>query len=133
MSLPNEPSLLIYDGDCPLCQRARVWIEQHVPPESLRTLPCQDEQRPTLAPTVSTDDCMTAMQLVLPDGKVFSGERAFPHILRLTRYGRFVAWTFYLPGVGLAYQLVARNRLAISGLLVRKKRGDSCSVDKGCK
>ena len=130
---PPKASLLIYDGECPLCQRARAWIEQHVPLEVLRTIPCQDERRPALAPTVTTEDCMAAMQLVMPDGRVFSGERAFPHILRMTRYGRFIAWLFYLPGTRWVYQRIARNRLAISGLLVRKEQGDSCSIDKGCK
>ena len=42
--------------------------------------------------------CMGAMQLILPDGQVLSGESALPEILgRLKRY-RLAAGLFRLPG-----------------------------------
>ena len=132
MTTENKQSLLLYDGACPMCQRARQWVEKHVPPHAIKTLPCQDKERPLLAPMISTENCMSAMQLITANGEVFSGERAFPHILRHTHYGRYFGWAFYLPGAGLLYRAVARNRLAISGLLLRKQPGEHCSIDKGC-
>lgn len=130
----NDPAsakaLLIYDGECPLCQRA--WAEARIPAERLETMPCQDEARPERAPVVTREACMEAMQLVLPDGRCYSGEEAFPPLLRLTRYGRYFAWCFSLPGASLAYRLIARNRLALSGLFRRKEPGDHCSTDGEC-
>ena len=81
---------------------------------------------------VSFEACMEAMQLVLPDGTVYVGDRAFPHLLRLTRYGRYFSWLFRLPGTNLIYRLIARNRLALSGFLIRKEKGAKCSIDEGC-
>lgn len=130
--MSDSPSLLLYDGECPLCQRAKTWVEQHVSANAIETLPCQDETRPQRAPTVSDADCLSAMQLITPDGRVYAGERAFPHILRHTRYGKYIGWLFYLPGAGLIYRFIARHRLALSGLVIRKQSGDACSVDKGC-
>jgi len=125
-------ALLIYDGDCPLCQRARKWIEAHVPQDTLETLPCQDPDRPARAPMVSLEDCMSAMQLILPDGRLYSADKAFPPLLGMTRYGRYAAWLFYVPGIAWLYRQVARNRLALSALLFRKTPGAGCSIDKGC-
>jgi len=131
MTTPHQdgPGLLLYDGECPLCQRARKWVEGHVPPEAIQTLPCQDERRAALAPMISLDTCMAAMQLILPGGRVYAGEKAFPHILRHTRYGRYFRWIFCLPGAGIAYRLIARNRLALSGLVARKDKGEGCTID----
>lgn len=131
--LRAEPALLIYDGNCPLCQRARRWLEQRIPPDRLETLPCQDPERSRRAPMVSLEACLEAMQLVLPDGRRFAAEKAFPPLLALMPGGRFFAWCFALPGTGWAYRRIARNRLAISALLFRKAPGERCSRDEGCK
>jgi predicted DCC family thiol-disulfide oxidoreductase YuxK len=133
VTAPNPKSILIYDGECPVCQRARQWIERHVSADVLQTMPCQDLRREELVPSIPYEDCMQAMQLITPDGRVHAAERAFPHVLRLTRYGRFIGWLFYLPGAGVLYRLFARNRLAISGLLERKSDGEQCSIDRDCR
>ena len=133
MSHPPQPSLLLYDGECPLCQRARHWVERRVPASVIETLPCQDDTRRERAPMISDSDCMAAMQLIEPDGRVFAGEKALPRILRHTSWGWLVGWLFYLPGAGVAYRFIARHRLAISGLVVRKQDGEHCSIDRGCR
>ena len=125
-------ALLIYDGECPMCQRARTWVEAHVATERLETMACQDEARPRRAPMVSETECLEAMQLILPDGRHFSGEKAFPPLLRMTRWGKYTAWIFALPGTAWAYRRIAKNRLAISALLFRKVPGENCSIKDGC-
>lgn len=115
-----------------MCQRARDWAIARIPAEQLETMACQDTARPVRAPMVATEDCMEAMQLLLPDGRLYAGEKAFAPLLRLTPGGQWYAWCFYLPGVSLIYRTIARNRLAISALLFRKKPGAHCSIDKGC-
>ena len=74
--------------------------------------------------------CMQAMQLILPDGEVFSGERALPEILkRLKRYSPAAA-IFDLPGSGILarsfYRWFADNRYHIANVLFPdKKKSDN--------
>lgn len=124
--------LLIYDGQCPMCVRARQWVEARVPAGSIEFLACQDPRRAERAPAVSESQCMEAMQFVGPDGRVYSGERAFPPLLRLTRYGRWIAWCFQLPGTALVYRAIARNRQHLSAFFKPRKPGEHCSIDDGC-
>ena len=61
---------------------------------------------------------MTAMQLVLPDGRVLGGADAVPELLRRIRGWGWVAGVFGLPPVRpiarTVYGWVARNRMRIS-------------------
>ncbi|MBI1320769.1 MAG: DUF393 domain-containing protein [Candidatus Hydrogenedens sp.] len=131
-----EPMLLLYDGECPMCRRARDWIAARCDAGAIDFMACQDEARLSRAPQVSDAACMEAMQLVMPDGHVYDGERAVPHILAHTRGYHWLGTLMRLPGVLLlarpVYRLIARNRLALSGLFVRHEDGDRCSVEKGC-
>ena len=60
---------------------------------------------------------MTAMQLVLPDGRVLAGADAAPEILRRIPRWRWIAALFALPGArGFARQMyawIARNRMRL--------------------
>src|SRR5690606_33409872 len=125
-------------GECPMCRRTAAWVTAHAAPDSIELLTCQDESRSARFPDISTDDCMTAMQLVEPDGRVCAGERALPGILARTRGWRWAAPLLRLPGVMLAarpvYALVARNRLALSSLFIAKDPdGAACGLDGDCK
>ena len=128
--------LLLYDGECPMCLRARDWIAAHATTGAIELMPCQDPGRLGRAPQVSDAACMAAMQLVMPDGRVFAGERAVPHILSATPGYRWLGALMRFPGVLLlarpVYALIARNRLAISALFVKRAPGDSCAIDKDC-
>lgn len=128
----DRRALLIYDGACPMCQRARKWVEARVPSERLEIMACQDTARPLRAPMITEAECLEAMQLILSDGRHYAGEKAFPPLLRMMRWGRYVAWLFALPGAAWVYRRIARNRLAISALLFRKKAGERCSIEDGC-
>jgi predicted DCC family thiol-disulfide oxidoreductase YuxK len=132
--------VLIYDGDCAFCKSACDWIRARSDSEAFEFLPCQSDERRQRFPTIVESECMDAMQLVLSDGTVFSGERALPHILRQLRRWHWAARIFSIPGVSLlapvAYRLIARNRMAISTLITRKSEGgaatcddDVCSID----
>ncbi|MBI2425998.1 MAG: DUF393 domain-containing protein [Candidatus Hydrogenedentes bacterium] len=137
MAVPhtNIP-VLIYDGECPMCLRARDWVARRSDPATLRLLPCQSPERPAVAPQIPTEACMESMQLVLPDGTVHAGERAFEHIFPYIRGWAWAGLLFRLPGAGIAapivYRWVARHRLQISAFLTPKAPGSQCSVDKGC-
>ncbi|MCP4640873.1 MAG: DUF393 domain-containing protein [bacterium] len=112
---------LVYDGTCPLCTGAAEWVSRRAFAGTIETLPCQDDRRASRFPNVSEAACSEAMQLALPDGTVYSGEQAFPHLLRLLRGWRWLAWVFRIPGVSLVspyvYRWLARHRYALSAIL----------------
>jgi predicted DCC family thiol-disulfide oxidoreductase YuxK len=84
----------------------------------LEILPCRSGARRARFPRVTDEACMTAMQLVLPDGRVLSGADAVPELLRRIRGWGWVAGMFALPGARpLArrlYAWMARNRMRLS-------------------
>lgn len=129
-------AILLYDSNCPMCRRAKEWIEARVRLEALEFLPCQSEDRARRAPQVSETECMEAMYLVLPSGKAHSGaaafERLLPYLVTPWRHLRFL---FSVPGASRCaphvYAAIARNRMALSGLF-RKKEVERCARDKGC-
>ena len=118
------PAVLIYDGACPICQRAMRWIERRALPDRFEFLPCQSQERRARFPWMSDQACLEALQLVLPDGRVLAGDAAIPEILRRLRGWRWLTRLFRLPGAGVfaprLYAWVARNRYAISCALARR-------------
>ena len=77
-----------------------------------------DDLRRERFPQISEAQCLTAMQLVLPDGRVLAGADAVPELLNRVRGWRHVAWVFGLPPLRplarRVYAWVARNRMKIS-------------------
>jgi predicted DCC family thiol-disulfide oxidoreductase YuxK len=94
------------------------WLKSRALPGGLRFLASQDPARPKEFPQVSEEACRAAMQLVLPDGRVYAGELALPHILRALPRWRMAAWIFVIPGVNVVarfvYRLIARNRYRLT-------------------
>ena len=96
-----EPAVLIYDGDCAGCRASALWLMRRaLLVGMLDILPWRSGPRRERFPGVSERACMTAMQLVLPDGRVLSGAAAVPEILRRVRGFRWLASTVGLPPVG---------------------------------
>lgn len=111
---------LIYDGTCPICSGTVEWIEKNEQEGAFEMVPCQSESLGLRYPDIDFDECMRAMQLVLPDGHVLAGEQALPEIFtRLRRY-RAVALAFKLPGaetlLRILYQWFALRRYSIARL-----------------
>jgi len=133
---PMARAMLIYDGECPMCLRARDWVAAHAEPGAIDLVPCQSEERETRAPQVSYEACMEAMQLVTEGGDVYSGPDAFPPLLARTRNRKWLAWAFNVPGMGLLwpplYRWIARHRLQLSGLFASKEAHERCRIDEGC-
>lgn len=81
---------------------------------------------------------MEAMQLVMLDGAVYSGDEALPELLSMLRNWRWLAHLFRVPGITLlsplAYRFVARNRHIFSIFVARKHASgdESCSADRDC-
>lgn len=126
---PEKPrkAVLIYDGQCPVCRRTVEFIRENSARGAFEFLPCQNEEVRQRFPAIKKARCMRAMQLVLPDGAVLSGEQALPEILkRLKRYSG-LAHLFDLPGSGMLsrafYRWFADRRYHIADLLFPESRG----------
>jgi predicted DCC family thiol-disulfide oxidoreductase YuxK len=124
----GAPAVLIYDGDCAMCRASALWLMRRAlgrggDAEELEILPCRSPVRRARFPAIDEATCLTAMQLVLPDGRVLSGADAVPEILaRLPRW-RWLRHAFDLPGTRplarRAYAWIARNRMRLSCRLPR--------------
>jgi predicted DCC family thiol-disulfide oxidoreductase YuxK len=119
------PATLIYDADCSMCRASALWIMRRaLSSGTLEVLPCRSAVRRQRFPEVSEEACMTAMQLVLPSGRVLSGADAVPELLRRIRGWGWVAGVFALPGIRplarRVYAWVAQNRMKISCALDRR-------------
>jgi predicted DCC family thiol-disulfide oxidoreductase YuxK len=110
---------LIYDAECSMCRASALWLMRRaLSSGALEILPCRSSVRRARFPQVTEEACLTAMQLVLPDGRILSGADAVPELLRRIRGWGWVAGVFALPGVRplgrRVYAWVAQNRMRIS-------------------
>jgi predicted DCC family thiol-disulfide oxidoreductase YuxK len=126
-SLPT----LIYDGDCAIC---RYWVTywRELVGEAAVFRPYQEAAADF--PAISTEAFKQAIQLIEPDGRMFSGAAAAFRVLRLAS-GRSVGWWCYsnLPGFATlserAYSFFARRRALLAGL-TKLLWGDALAAER---
>lgn len=118
-------AVLVFDGNCPVCKGAVKWIEENQWKGSFEMLPCQSKEAKERFPFMEETVCMQAMQLILPDGRVLSGEKALPEVLRRLKRFSPAADLFKLPGSGILsrsfYRWFADNRYHIADLFAPEK------------
>ena len=117
-------AVLIYDAECPMCRASAMWLMRlGLSRKAIELLPCRSPLRAERYPDISESACLTAMQLVLPDGRVLAGADAVPELLRRIRGVGWLAAFFALPGLRplarVVYGWIARNRMKISCALPR--------------
>jgi len=122
---PPAVATLIYDAECAMCRKSALWLMRRAySAGELEILPCRSPVRQARFPHVKEDECLSAMQLVLPDGRRLSGADAVPELFRRIHGWGWLAGVFALPPVRpLArgvYGWVARNRMRISCALDRR-------------
>ena len=106
--------VLLYDGNCAFCRawvsRIRRWDRNN----RIELLPASERSHIASLPPLSDEAVNAAMHLVLTDGRILSGGRAIPEILRRLPGGRIPRLLFFVPGIpwlaGRAYDWVARRR-----------------------
>ena len=108
---------LVYDGDCGIC---RYWVDYWRGLTGERVIYRPYQEAAVDFPTIPLEAFQRAIQLIEPDGKVYSGAAASYRVLRHAP-GRAAWWWSYahLPGFAAAsewsYAFIARRR----GLLNR--------------
>ena len=108
----SEKPILVYDGDCSFC---RLWIDRwrDLTGDRVRYAPFQEVA--AQFPEIPREAFARAVQLILPDGKVFSAAHA---VFRTLAFVPGCAWMLWLyqrvPGVAFVaeffYRFVARHR-----------------------
>ena len=102
-----------------MCRASAMWLMRlALSRGALEILPCRAAVRAERFPQISENACLTAMQLVLPDGRILAGADAVPELLRRIRGLAWMAVFFALPGMRplarRVYGWMARNRMRIS-------------------
>jgi predicted DCC family thiol-disulfide oxidoreductase YuxK len=108
--------LVIFDGDCGLCQAARRWVQQRDRQGRLRFVAYQVA---CLPPGLTAEQAAQALYLLAPDGRRYRGARAVFETLRnLPGWWGLLGTVGALPPLSLLaepfYRLVARHRAAVS-------------------
>jgi predicted DCC family thiol-disulfide oxidoreductase YuxK len=111
-------STLVYDGDCGICS---YWVNywRELTSERVVFRPYQEAAKDF--PSIAPDAFQRAIQLIEPDGRVFSGAAATFRVLRHAP-GRALWWWCYsyLPGFAAAsewgYAFFARRRGLLNGV-----------------
>ena len=122
VAAPPPKPLMVFDGDCNFCT---LWIRrwQQMTGDSVDYLPAQDPRIAAQFPEIPREQFDTAVQLIEPDGSVYSGAEA---VFRALAHNPRWQWPrrFYETSVPFAdftewaYRLVAGNRTFFS-LLTR--------------
>lgn len=120
VAAPPPRPLVLFDGDCRFCRRwAGQWQRDFA--GRLDVAPSQEAR--TSFPEIPAAACEEALQLVEPDGAVYSGARA---ALRAIAHGRgrrglLLRFSEASPGAAglmeFGYRIVARNRRIFSMLI----------------
>ncbi len=123
----GQVATLVYDADCAMCRASALWLMRRaMAAGQLEILPCRSGPRRARFPQLTEEQCMRAMQLVLPDGRILEGADAVPELLR-----RIPRWRWAVPLLALpvvrpvsrrAYAWIAANRMRISCALGREGR-----------
>ena len=107
--------LLIYDGDCRFC---RIWVDywRRLTGDMVSYAPYQ--QVADLFPQIPVQEFERAVQLMLPDGQVFSGADAVVRVLAVvSRHSWLLRVYLGFPGLPILCQWVYRSVVANRSLL----------------
>ncbi len=109
---PPPKPLLIFDGECHFCRR---WVERWREMTAGRVDYTSSQEVGAKFPEISPDAFAKSVQLVRPNGEVFSGANAVFRSLESRRGGKVSLWCYeHVPGFAAltetAYSAVAQNR-----------------------
>jgi len=125
---------LLYDGECPLCQREVCFLRKR---NRRGWLAFEDITAPDFDPAVyhtTREELMGVIHGVFPDGRILKKMEVFREAYRAVGLGWLLAPTGW-PGVrwlsDRGYEWFARNRLPIGRWFGRKCDSGNCAVSPG--
>jgi predicted DCC family thiol-disulfide oxidoreductase YuxK len=111
--------LVVYDGACGICASNLPWLYRFDWLKVFDALPYQSDEVYRRVPRLTRAECETALQLALPDGRIFSGADAFREVFLRMPAAAPVGALMALPPIGgllrRLYPVLARNRYRIGG------------------
>lgn len=140
-SLPDNKVLIFYDGECPICQKAKKRLESIDHTQKLLFVPLQDPMVGEKFPELDPEAMKESMHVVLPNRKVFTGAAGYCEIGKVVSVRSFTGLGFKMfslamkvPGLLFlaekAYGMVARNRYKLFGIQVTGGCNDGqCTLD----
>ena len=98
--------VVLYDGDCGVCQRVADGLSMRHGPEVAVWRPWQGE--PSLPAGLTQERLEREIVMVEPGGALIGGHRVFARVLRRTRGWRALGLLIALPGPSLLARLIYR-------------------------
>jgi predicted DCC family thiol-disulfide oxidoreductase YuxK len=119
--------VIVYDGECPFCQRQTQRIRQRDWAGVFEYLPRQTPNIEQRFPKLVQEEFNTGMRLIMRDGAILVGADAVYEIARSLPVWRWFAWLYRVPVLHglcrMVYAWIAANR---------QRLGRSCD-DDACK
>lgn len=113
MNVMTKPTI-VYDGDCPFCQRQMALVRRLDKRAVFDYLPKQSNDLLNRFPQLDQMDFETGLRLVDVKGRVFVGADAVYEIGSRLTPCKYIAWLYLIPGLRQIgqhiYKLIAANR-----------------------
>ncbi len=126
----NEPWVVVYDEECPFCQRQITPIRRRDSLGRFEYVPRQTVGLAERFPALAEGDFDTGMRLIRPDGSIYVGADSVYHIARQLPVWRRFAWLYRLPGVHAlaraAYAWIADHRRSLG----KRCEDDECILPR---
>jgi predicted DCC family thiol-disulfide oxidoreductase YuxK len=134
-TLPPGERIVLYDGNCVFCRGQLKNLVRLARPGAIEPTDFQQPGALDRFPGVTHAACMQAMQLVTPDGRVYSAFEAAVRAVATRRPIGLIAYFYYVPGLRIlfdaAYAIIAAQRYRIAGRQFAAgacAEGDACAV-----
>ncbi len=134
---PPEKPVVLYDGSCKFCTVHVKKLLALAQPGAIEALSFQEPGILDRFPGLSHEACMQAMQLITPEGRIYTGFEAAVRALATRRLIGWLAYLYYLPGVrqlcNWLYRWIAANRYRFLGKTVANQAcpEGTCSLHAG--
>ena len=115
MTTPGRSYAVVYDGDCSVCERIVLRLEQWDDHDLLEIIPSQRDDVRARFPWIPHSAYAESLQLIrTADGRTWQGGAAVEQLLDVLPRGRRISWVFSVPFVRAIadrlYRWFARNR-----------------------
>lgn len=133
-TMATHPYIVLYDGHCRFCAGQMKNLLALARPGAVQALSFQDPGVLARFPGLTHDECMKAMQLVTPDGRVFTAFEAAVRAVATRPLLKPLAYLYYVPGIrqlcDFVYRQVAARRYRIMGKTIAAEGcdGGTCSL-----